>query len=316
MALKVYAPASIGNVSVGYDILGAAISPVDGSLLGDCVVINGEADNGFSLETIGRFAHKLPADAKSNIVFQCCEFFQQEARARGIEVPSLSLTLEKNLPVGSGLGSSASSVVAALFALNEYADKPFNKHEMLAMMGKFEGKIAGSVHYDNVAPCYLGGIQLMYEQEGHISQSLPVPPDWYWVSAYSGISVSTAEARNILPKEYPIKTAISFAKKMGIFVDSLHRKDWNSAAKVLTDDIAEPYRKSLLPAFDDVMRDVKAAGALASGISGSGPTIFAAAPSLAVANDIAGIMRDNYLQNENGFCHVCRIDEQGTRVID
>ncbi|WP_313377832.1 homoserine kinase, partial [Pantoea sp. CTOTU50773] len=124
--VKIYAPASIGNVSVGFDVLGAAVSPVDGTLLGDCVSV--EAADSFSLVNTGRFVSKLPTNAQENIVYQCWERFCQ---AIGKQVP-VAMTLEKNMPIGSGLGSSACSVVAGLMAMNEFCGKPLNDTELLA----------------------------------------------------------------------------------------------------------------------------------------------------------------------------------------
>lgn len=109
----------------------------------------------------------------------------------------VAMTLEKNMPIGSGLGSSACSVVAALVAMNEFCGKPLNETRILALMGEMEGRISGSIHYDNVAPCYLGGMQLMIEENGIISQQVPGFDEWLWVLAYPGIKVSTAEARAI-----------------------------------------------------------------------------------------------------------------------
>lgn len=104
------------------------------------------------------------------------------------------MTLEKNMPIGSGLGSSACSVVAALMAMNEHCGKPLNDTRLLALMGELEGRISGSIHYDNVAPCFLGGMQLMIEENDIISQQVPWFDEWLWVLAYPGIKVSTAEA--------------------------------------------------------------------------------------------------------------------------
>ncbi|MDU6411741.1 MAG: homoserine kinase, partial [Yersiniaceae bacterium] len=132
--VKVYAPASIGNVSVGFDVLGAAVSPVDGTLLGDCVSV--EAAATFSLRNEGRFVSKLPDDPKENIVYQCWQRFCQ---AVGREIP-VAMTLEKNMPIGSGLGSSACSVVAGLMAMNEFCDRPLDETTMLSLMGELEGR--------------------------------------------------------------------------------------------------------------------------------------------------------------------------------
>ena len=168
-----YAPASSANLSVGFDVLGAALAPVDGSLLGDRVQVKA-ADVPFALSSVGRYAHKLPDDPKKNILHDCWVAYGEALEKRGLKLKPLEMVLEKNLPVGSGLGSSACSVVAALEGLNAFHGAPLDEHDMLLLMGEMEGRISGSVHYDNVAPCYLGGMQLVLEEHGVISQGIPV----------------------------------------------------------------------------------------------------------------------------------------------
>lgn len=307
--VTIYAPASMANISVGFDILGAAINPISGAMLGDCITV--EQSPTFKLTNKGAFVKKLPKDPKLNIVYQCWQYFCQQL---GKELP-VAMTLEKNMPIGSGLGSSACSVVGALVALNEYFDKPFNEQHMLTMMGELEGRISGSIHYDNVAPCYLGGMQLILDEMGVISQSIPHFEDWYWVMAYPGIKVSTAEARAILPKQYSKQDSIAHGRYVGGFVHASYTKQPLLAAAMLQDNIAEPYRKQLLPNFAETQKAVKELGALASGISGSGPTIFVVADKLAIAQQAEAWLKTHYLQNNEGFIHICKIDKQGARSI-
>ena len=127
------APASIGNVSVGFDILGAALSPIDGSQLGDRVIVEDSAAE-FELKCGGKFVDKLPSDYKKNIVYDCYLEFKKSMEEKSLKVKNLVMTLEKNLPVGTGLGSSACSVVAALAALNEFHDNPFSEKEIMALV--------------------------------------------------------------------------------------------------------------------------------------------------------------------------------------
>ena len=221
MDVVVYAPASIGNVSVGFDVLGAAVSPVDGTLLGDRVQVKAGTEP-FSLKTAGNFVSKLPTEPKENIVYDCWLVFSRELDKKGVELKPLEMTLEKNMPIGSGLGSSACSIVAALDALNRFHGQPLNETELLALMGEMEGKISGGIHYDNVAPCYLGGVQLMLEELGIISQEVPCFDDWYWVMAYPGIKVSTAEAREILPSQYRRQDIIAHGRHLAGFIHACH----------------------------------------------------------------------------------------------
>lgn len=314
--VTVYAPASIGNVSVGFDVLGAALSPVSGEKLGDTVTVEASATPGCTLSAVGRFVDKLPADPQKNIVYACYQAFAQALAARGGQASDVHMTLEKHLPIGSGLGSSAASIVAAFAALNEFHGKPFDDDTILRLMGEQEGAISGSVHYDNVAPCYLGGIQLMLETETQVSAAVPSFDDWYWVSAYPGITVSTAEARAILPKHYTRADVVAHGRNIATFIHALYAGDRALAASALVDVVAEPYRKQLIPRFGAMQVAMTEMGALAVGISGSGPSIFAVADSLARAQAMESWLKANFLQNERGFAHICRIDTRGTRVVE
>ncbi|MEI6897829.1 MAG: homoserine kinase [Psychromonas sp.] len=314
MSLVVYAPASTANVSVGFDVLGGALTPIDGQQLGDRVKIS-TGNEAFSFACVGRFADKLPSDPKKNIVFDCYLAFKEALKVTTTALLNVDITLEKNLPVGSGLGSSSSSIVAALEALNALHQYPLDKTVMLAMMGEMEGIISGGVHYDNVAPCYLGGMQLMINEGGIISQKIPSFAHWYWVVAYPGITISTVAARNILPAQYRLNDTITYGRRLGAFVHACHSNQPELAAKMLKDVIAEPYRSELIPGFKDARLFAEQSGALAMGISGSGPTIFAVITDLKQAQSLQHWLTKNFLQNDEGFCHICHLDDQGARVL-
>lgn len=314
MSVVAYAPASTANVSVGFDVLGGALAPISGELLGDRVKIS-TGDYGFSLECIGRYAHKLPKDSNSNIVYQCYLGYKSALSKINKEILPVKMILEKNLPVGSGLGSSSSSIVAALEALNAWHDYLLDKTTMLTLMGEMEGQISGSVHYDNVAPCYLGGMQLMINEGGIISQTIPSFKEWYWVVAYPGIAISTSAARDILPAQYRLSETLTYGRRLGAFVHASYSNQPELAAKMLKDVIAEPYRAQLIPGFKEARTFAEQSGALAMGISGSGPTVFAVMTDLKQAEALQNWLTENFLLNEEGFCHICRLDEQGARVL-
>ena len=314
---SVFAPASIGNVSVGFDVLGLAVKPVDGTLLGDVVSV--ELADKDSLVVIGAFADKLPSNKEDNIVWSCLQLFNQALTDAKQSLCTVKLTLDKKMPVGSGLGSSACSVVAALAGLNTFyakqKDFSFDEKTLLKMTGQMEAQISGSLHYDNVAPCYLGGLQLMVPDNEIISRVLPGFSDCYYVMAYPGIEVSTKAARDVLPTSYSRADVISYGQNLATFVDACHRQDKAQAFSVLTDVVAEPYRTNLLPRYQQAHDYLTAQGCLAVGISGSGPTLFCVCDSEQQANAFATWLQDNYLQTDLGFVHVCLVDDAGAVEI-
>ncbi|WP_100656633.1 homoserine kinase [Alteromonas flava] len=307
-----YSPASIGNISLGFDILGAAIEPIDGTQLGDSVRVESASET--RLTVSGKFANRLPGAMQDNIVMQCYHYYAEQLAKVGQALPSLALHLEKRLPIGSGLGSSAASIVAGLTALNEFMGQKFSADQLLNMMAELEGRISGSIHYDNVAPAYLGGITLMTGDNSAPCRVLPNLKQWYWVVCYSGLSVSTAAARDILPTEYPRADVLTFGRQVGVFIDALHRQDAASAARVIHDVIAEPWRKQLLPGFDAAREATLALGGLAFGISGSGPTVFCVSDELSKAETIKAYLEQHYVQNDDGFSHICTVPAIGART--
>jgi homoserine kinase len=312
--LTVYAPASSGNVSVGFDALGLALAPVDGSLLGDCVSIMPGAPDDWMLCIDGPFAHALPQNQEQNIVITSCRRFELAARAAGVDIQPLNITLDKRLPVGSGLGSSASSIVATLVALNRYFNRPLDRPALLKLMAEMEGSISGEVHLDNIAPCLLGGLRLCMPS-GARQYGLPWPGHWQSVVAWPGTRLETRAAREVLPINYDRKTVIAHGAQFALFVHQLHQGEARGAADCLVDILAEPYRKSVLPGFEAARDQLGRMGALATGISGSGPTVFCIVDDSRLAEAVSEWLKEHYLQNESGFVHICRADLAGAREV-
>lgn len=312
--LRVYAPASIGNVSVGFDALGLALAPVDGTLLGDIVELSSTSDDDWELVCRGPFADKLPKDPEQNIVLKSCRLFERELQQRGQPVQLAHVVLEKNLPIGSGLGSSATSVVAALEALNRWHGNPFSSRELFHQMAVTEGGISGEVHLDNIAPCLYGGLRLC-PPSSHTEYALPWPALWQAVVCWPGTELVTREARAVLPEQLPRKIVVNHGAQFAQFVYALYTGKTRLAASSMQDLIAEPYRRKLLPGFDEARVELQALGVLATGISGSGPTIFAIADDGLVAAAASRWLHQNYRHNEQGFVHICRADMGGARSI-
>ncbi|MHC9509773.1 homoserine kinase [Kangiella sp. M94] len=318
MKIKVFAPASIGNFSVGYDLLGAALQPVNDYLLGDIIEVSRHCYGKWNVK--GPFHEQLPANPEDNIIYHCLQFFNQQLESKnaatGREPPieNLSVTLDKRLPVGSGLGSSSSSIVAMMVALNHWYKQPFTEHELLQMMGKMEAQISGSLHYDNIAPCYLGGLQLM-GNDGVLSRQLPWNFSGYFVVANPGTRLMTKQAREVLPKQLPMQTTIAHAANLANFIQSLYEQDEQQLYAHFNDLIAEPYRQDLLPDYVTHKTELLKLGAKVVGISGSGPTLFTVANTLASAEALERYLASNYRSNDQAFCYICQLSSSGARII-
>lgn len=309
---RYYAPASTGNMSVGFDLLGAAFEPVDGSVLGDVLEIHGEAAE-LTLTISGRYLHQLPEGSSANLVTQAFYAFEQ---ALGKPLPRLTLHLQKNLPVGSGLGSSACSIVVAFYAFNDYFGQPFSPPQLLKLMAIAEGGVSGSVHYDNVAPSYLGGLQLMLPDSPAICRSLPWFANWQVVLCYPGTVLSTKAAREVLPKQLSLAHSIAFAGTLSRFVSALYSGEQADAAAALQDLVAEPARLPLLPELSALREAVTKQGVLHLGISGAGPTLFAVCDSTAVAEQTASYLQQHYAKNQDALTVVCRLATAGARALE
>jgi len=312
--IKVFAPASIGNLSVGFDALGLALSPADGTLLGDIVSLALTKEDDWSLEVSGTFASELPDEVEDNVVLASCRRFQQAVNQRGDIVRPLKAHLEKRMPIGSGLGSSASSVVAALEALNRFFRHPLTNLELFELMAEMEGSISGDVHLDNIAPSLYGGLRLCppASQDVH---ALPWPGAWRVVVCWPGTRLETKKARAVLPDAVSRSIAIEQASNFACFIHALHVGDASLAGKSVIDLIAEPHRSGLLPGFESAKTALKDLGAIAVGISGSGPTVFAIVDDYEAGNAVEVWLDNNYRANDRGFVHICRADLGGARSI-
>lgn len=308
---RYYAPASTGNFSVGFDLLGAAFEPVSGELFGDVLdIISEQAE--LSLQIVGRYVHQLPQNTDDNLVLSCFHAFEQKI---GRTLPRLALRLHKNLPVGSGLGSSACSIVVALYAFNDYFGQPLSQAELLQLMAQAEGGVSGSVHYDNVAPSYFGGLQLMLPQSSAICRSLPWFDHWRVVLSYPGTVLSTKAARAVLPQQLTLAHSIAFAGMLSRFVSAMYAKDEADAVAALQDLVAEPARTPLLPELPAIRSALAQQGVLHLGISGAGPTLFALCRDDAQAQLAADYLSRHYEKNQDATTQICRLSLAGARAL-
>ena len=314
-AVRAYAPASIGNFAVGFDLLGGALAPLDGSLLGDQVIVaHGEVD-AFRVE--GPFAGRLSGETKQNLVLRAYDLFREKLVEKGITCAPCAITLEKHLPLNSGLGSSGSSIVATLVALQALFGEPLTRTELLELAAQAEGTYSGEAILDNVASSLLGGLQMLVPGEyGPTLRALPWPEDLLLVVVRPEFELPTVESRAALPGTLSMAEAVAFGGNLAAFVHALHTRDRRLLTRCFQDLLAEPHRAALVPGFREAKRVALEAGALGCSLSGSGPSMFAVADSEAHAGLIAQAIRQAF-RGADLDCHawICGLDPLGARVL-
>jgi homoserine kinase len=278
--IRVYAPASISNLGPGFDVIGVAMHKP-----GDIVVAERVPAPGL-LFRLTPGSSGVPADPKENVAGHVARLLLDEYKPPF----GLRLTLHKRMPVGSGLGSSAASSVAAAFAVNMLLPRPLKKRDLLRFVVEGERKASGAPHADNAAPSLLGGVCLIRSYDPLDVVSLKAKDAIVWVVVHPHVEVSTRAARGILPGSIPLRSAVRQWGNVGALVAGIVAGDPALVGRSVEDVIVEPVRRSLIPGFDDVKAAALRAGALGCSISGSGPSVFAVAASERSARSIARAM--------------------------
>lgn len=265
-SVRAFAPATVANVSCGFDILGFAIDA-----MGDVVEVREKNEPGLQVVTITGDGGRLPFEAEKNT---CAVAIQAMLDELGQEV-GMEIYLEKGLPLGSGMGSSAASAVAALVAANRLLGEPFEKKQLLPFAMVAEKVACGAGHADNVAPSLLGGFVLIRDYHPLDVIKLHVPEGLHCTLLHPHFELKTSDSRSVLRDNVSLKHSTIQSGNVAGLIAGLFQEDFELIGRSLRDVIAEPYRATLIPGFYEVKEAVKAAGALGMGISGSGPTLFA-----------------------------------------
>lgn len=305
--IKSFAPATISNLGPGFDIIGVAIHAP-----GDVVIAGRQREPGlrFRLQTD---QVRVPGNARNNVAAYVARLMLQELTpAFGVD-----LELQKCMPIGSGLGSSAASGVAAALAVNALMSRPLARQDLLGFVLEGERFACGSVHADNVAPSLLGGAQLIRSYAPLDVIRVPVHHSLVWVVVHPHLVVMTKKARALLPHRVPLKSAVRQSGNVAGLILGLTSGDEDLLKRSIEDVIVEPVRAKLLSGFPEVKRAALRAGALGCSISGSGPAVFAIAPSLRAAKTISRSMTRAFKQTAGveSDVFVSRTNEEGARIV-
>ena len=226
------------------------------------------------------------------------------------------IEIYKNIKPGSGIGSSAASAAGAVFGINELLGKPFNRKELVEFAMKGEAIASGSEHADNVAPAILGGITLVRSSAPLDIIKIESPSELFATVIHPQIELKTSEMRAVLQPMIPLKSAILQWGNLGGLIAGFYTSDYELIGRSLHDEIVEPLRGPFIPKFDVIKKTALENGALGSGISGSGPSIFALSKGIETANRIAKAMFVIYEDMNMPFeIHVSKVNPEGVKII-
>jgi homoserine kinase len=306
-AATAFAPASVGNVAVGFDILGHTVAA-----LGDRVTATRRREPGVSILSIRGVVADLPLATDKNTAGMAALALQRDL---GLEF-GFDLEVVKGIPLGSGLGGSAASAVAAVVATAALVDEPLDRTRLLKYAMQGEAVASGAVHVDNIAPSLFGGLVLTVGIDNPHVKHVPVPETVRCVIVHPHMVLATREARAILSPTVPLSDVIWQQANLAGFLAGCFTDDLPLIRASLLDVVIEPQRQKLIPGFAAVKQAALAAGALGCSISGAGPTVFAWAEE-GDADDVRDGMVEAF--HRHGLASdswVSTIDREGARLVD
>ncbi|MGJ8593822.1 MAG: homoserine kinase [Aquaticitalea sp.] len=303
--IKIFSPATVANVSCGFDVLGFCLDTI-----GDEMVIRRTVEKGIRITKIE--GHDLPFEVEKNVAGVSALALYKDAQ------PDFGFDIEiyKKIKPGSGIGSSSASASGSVFAMNELLGKPYSKTQLTNFAMKGEALASGCEHADNIAPAIFGGFTLVKSVSPLEVLQLPTPTDLYATIIHPQIEIKTSEARAILPKEVPMKDAITQWANLGSLVHALHTNDYGLLQLSLKDVIIEPYRSQLIPYFPEVKQAALNGGALGCGISGSGPSIFTLSKGMETAQLVEKAIQNVYKNsNFDFYTFISKVNVDGMKIL-
>ncbi|KFF16770.1 homoserine kinase [Flavobacterium hydatis] len=303
--IKLFCPATIANLSCGFDVLGLCLETA-----GDEMIVRKSDQKGVRITKI--VGADLPLETEKNVAGVAAL-----AMLETIETDfGFEIEIYKNIKAGSGIGSSAASSAGAVFGINELLGRPFSRKELVQFAMQGEKLASGNAHADNVAPALLGGFTLVRSYNPLDIIKIDSPEELYATVVHPQIELKTSDARSVLKQNVSLKSAIMQWGNVGGLIAGLYTKDYDLIGRSLHDEIVEPLRSVLIPGFDLIKQAALENGALGSGISGSGPSIFALSRGKENAEKIAKAMSEVYDNIDLPYeIHVSKINPDGVRII-
>lgn len=303
--VNVYAPGSIGNVGCGFDVIGLAIEAV-----GDKVEVSpNELGKLRITEILGD--ETITTDPQRNIV----TVGAQALLAHLGSGQGFDFKISKGVAAGSGMGSSGCSATAGVFAVNELLGAGLSRQDLLPFAAIGEKVASEQVHYDNIGPTMLGGLNVVRSTNPLEILELPTPDNLFIVMAKPNVVIKTEEAKKLIPAALPLPTAIKqFGQIAGLVAGTLNN-DIALMGRSVDDYIATPYRSGQIPKFAEARQIALEAGAAGYNISGSGPAMFALCDGKQTAEVVLESLQKLYSDDPEAKFYLTKPDNQGTRLI-
>jgi homoserine kinase len=303
--IKLFCPATIANLSCGFDVLGLCLATA-----GDEMIVRKSDIKGVRITKI--VGADLPLETENNVAGVAALAMLEEVETEfGFEIE-----IYKHIKAGSGIGSSAASSAGAVFGINELLGRPFTRKELVKFAMQGEKLASGNAHADNVAPALLGGFTLVRCSNPLDIIKIDSPSELYATVVHPQIELKTSDARSVLKQTVSLKSAITQWGNVGGLVAGLYTQDYELIGRSLHDEIIEPIRSMLIPGFDLIKQTAYENGALGSGISGSGPSIFALSKGKENAEKIAKAMSAVYEEMNLPYeIHVSKVNDEGMKII-
>jgi homoserine kinase len=303
--IKIFCPATIANLSCGFDVLGLCLATA-----GDEMIVRKSDIKGVRITKI--VGADLPMETENNVAGVAALAMLEEVETEfGFEIE-----IYKHIKAGSGIGSSAASSAGAVFGINELLGRPFTRKELVKFAMQGEKLASGNAHADNVAPALLGGFTLVRCSNPLDIIKIESPSELYATVVHPQIELKTSDARSVLKQTVSLKSAITQWGNVGGLVAGLYTQDYELIGRSLHDEIIEPVRSMLIPGFDLIKQAAYENGALGSGISGSGPSIFALSKGKENADKIAKAMSAVYEEMNLPYeIHVSKVNDEGMKIL-
>ncbi|MDE2805633.1 MAG: homoserine kinase [Gemmatimonadota bacterium] len=307
--VRVFAPASVSNLGCGFDIFGMALERP-----GDEVVVRAAEGSGIVSVSVTGDGGRVPMDPARNAAALAVDgVLDRLDSAAGV-----AIEVRKGIPLASGLGGSAASAVAGAVAADALLGGDLDRTALLecAMIGELKG--SGADHADNAAPSLVGGFVLVLPGRPPKMVQLPTPDDLMVAVAHPAMEVETRRARMILGDTIPLSAGVQQWGNAAGMVAGLLSGDWELIARCMCDAVAEPMRAQLVPGFEAVKASAIEAGAVAAGLSGSGPSVLALCRGRAAAEGAAAAMAEAFhdAAGVSSDLVVSRANAEGARILE